>query len=742
MPPQYSVDGFSYILQTCRFNRDSGCALPLLTYTFEYGLQTHTILGSTLFSTVAELGCIQKVLLVCDPLVHPHQILWCSLVQELVQQDHPHHALNCFREMQEKDDSFQPCAHTLVALLKACAKLKDLDAGMHIHQHVATFGLDDRNVFLGTALVDMYAKCGCLSKAREVFNKMSSCNVVTWTALIAGCIEQGDNNEALFYFEKMRHGGIIPDAGMFVCALKGCGGTGELRKGHNLCDEIIKRGLDSDIFVGNTLVDMYVRCGLLTDAQAVFDALLNRDLISWNALLSGYAQNGLHELALNGFEKMRADGISPNEITFVCVLKACGGLGARDNCREKHNEAVQMGFMDLELFIVSILIDVYSKCDSLAEAQKVLSSSRARDVVSWNAMIGGYIEHDFHEEALSCLEQMEIECISPDVCTYVYALKACGCVRKTLMDGILHADIVKRGLERDPMIGRPLIDMYAHLGSIEVAQNVFDSIPVRNVFIWDALIGGYMGVGDHKRVLSCSEQLEIEGIPVSYTTIICSMGSCARLGVAAGGRALHANLVKIGMEKELAAGYALADMYISCGLFMEVKAVFSRMSHRNVALWTALIAGYAQLGDSGKVFGLLNRMREDGHSPDLVTFLMVLNACSRAGLLDEGERYFMAISVEFFLVPTIEHFTCMVDLCGRSGDVIKAVFLLENMPYHPGLAMWNTMLWACRKWENVELAKSVFEEALQLNDRGIAAYISMSNIYSNCRNNDDAWSTV
>lgn len=634
--------------------------------------------------------------------------------------------------MQEIDVDFRPCARTFVALLKACTKLKDLDKGVHIHGQIASFELDGTNVFVGTALVDMYAKCGCLMKAREVFNELSVRNVITWTALISGCIEHGDYEEALCCFEGMQCEGNSPDAATFVCVLKGCGSLGELSKGHELNDEIIKRGLDCDNFVGNTLVDTYIRCSSHADAQAVFDRLLHRDLVSWNALLSGYAEGEPYELAFHGFKRMHTEGISPNEITFVCVLKACGNLGAIEKIREKHAEIVKMGLSESDVFISSALVDVYSKCGALVEARKVLSDSKNRDVVAWNAMIGGYVEHDFNEEALACLQQMQIEHISPDVCTFIYTLKACGCIGKTYTGCTLHSEIAKKGLEKDLVIGRTLVDMYAKFGSFANAQKILDNISVRNTFIWNALILGYMEHGNDKSVLFCVKQMQHEGIFPDYVTLICSLRSCARLGMADQGRKLHVDIAKKGLEKEHVLGSAIVDMYISCGLFIEAQEVFKELPHRNIVSWSGLIAGCAQLGESTNVFSIFDRMLGEGIEPDLITFLSVLNACSHAGLLDEGEGYFFTMSIKYGLIPNIEHFTCMVDLFGRSANIHKAVSIVNTMPYHPGIAMWNTVLWACQKWENVELGRQVFEEAVQLDERDIAAYVSMSNIYAKC----------
>ncbi|KAH6559078.1 hypothetical protein KP509_1Z028600 [Ceratopteris richardii] len=576
----------------------------------------------------------------------------------------------------------------------------------------------------------MYAKCGCLPKAREVFAKMNIRNVVTWTAMISGYSEQGEDEEALCCFEHMCSAGIVPDSGTFVCALKGCGGMHNSTKGYELNGEIIFRGLECENIVGNALIDLYVRCGLLIDAQAVFDAHSARDLISWNTLLTGYAEHGPHEQVLRSFERMHAEHISPSGITFVCALKASSNLEAKEECRQIHGEVVALGLFDSDIFLVSMLVDVYSKFGSLAEAYQVLVGSDSRDVVSWNAMIGGYVEHDLNEEALGCLKEMEAEGILADTCTYIYILKACSCIGKIYAGCIIHGEIVKRGLENNLLICHPLMNMYANFGYVETVQNLLDSVSIRNAFVWNSLLMAYTDLGDHRTVLLLVKRMEEEGTSPDFITLACSLGSCAWLGLASEGQVLHSVLVKQGKENEFVAINALANMYLSCGLLIEAQDSFKRLTCKNVVLWTALMAGYSQMGESGIVFSMFNRMRNEGHCPDSVSFLMVLNACGRAGLVDEGESYFISHNAELSIILAVEHFTCIVDLYSRCGNMDKAIVIIGNMPFHPGLAVWNVMLWASQGCENVELAKVAFQEAVQLDDGDIAAYVSMSNIYA------------
>ena len=188
----------------------------------------------------------------------------------------------------------------------------------------------------------------------------------------------------------------------------------------------------------------------------------------------------------------------------------------------------------------------------------------------------------------------------------------------------------------------------------------------------------------------------------------------------------HHYVTKKGLiEVDLVLGNALADMYGKCGLIREAHGVFDKLRARDVVTWTSLITGYAQIGDNETVFHLFERMRRECEPPNLMTFVGVLTACSHCGLVDKGEGYFEAISY-----PSTEHYSCLLDILGRAGQLDKAVAVINKMPFHPTLMVWHAVFGACKKWGNLELARDVFEFVMQLDGKDAASFVSMSNIYA------------
>ena len=221
---------------------------------------------------------------------------------------------------------------SIVASLNVCSKQKDLRKGIQIHDHILKKGFLQKDIYIGSALVSLYAKCGSLKKAHEVFNELHVRDVISWNALIGGYAQHGYGEEALDCFELMKNRcRIIPDACTFICVLKACGTIGASTKGRDVFTEIAMNELQKkDIMVATALIDMYAKCGALVEAQIAFDQLLTRDLISWNALITGYSQLGRDDLVLKSLDKMVEEGIKPNSTSFLILLKTCCYLGLVD----------------------------------------------------------------------------------------------------------------------------------------------------------------------------------------------------------------------------------------------------------------------------------------------------------------------------------------------------------------------------------------------------------------------------
>ncbi|KAI5060788.1 hypothetical protein GOP47_0025208 [Adiantum capillus-veneris] len=524
----------------------------------------------------------------------------------------------------------------LIAMLRACGKCKDLQQGIRLHDEIL------KRHFLrrcSDALATMYAKCGALSKAKELLYKHHSKDLYSWTDLIAGYARQGLYHDALECFRQMQYEGLSPDAVTFACILKACGNLKASNMGKRIHDEIARQGLlGTDMVLASALVDMYAKCGALASAQQVLEELPFRNVVSWSALIAGYAQEGQGEQALHCFEQMQCEGFSPDEVTFACVLKACGTIEDVDKGKQIHEEIAKQGFLDTNIVLGSALVDMYAKCGALAKAQQVLEEMPSRNVVSWSALIAGYAQQGLGKEALNCFDQMKREGLSPNAVTYSSVLKACGSIQ-----------------------------------DIDRGEQIYDQI--------------------------------------------------ARQGL---------------LGNNIVLGTAVVDMYVKCGALAKAQKVLEELPSRDAVSWSALITGFCHQGQGEQALTCFKQMLSEGLSPDAVTFSCILNTCSHLGLLEDAHMYFMAMNTKYGVKPSIEHYTCMVDLFGRAGHLDKAARVIQEMPFYDHVAVLSTLMGACRKWGDVNVGRWAFEQAVNVDKRDGSTYVIMADIYAAAGMQEDA----
>jgi pentatricopeptide repeat protein len=524
--------------------------------------------------------------------------------------------------------------------------------------------------------------------------------------------------------------------------LKACASLGFLRKGKEIHDEITSRKLlEKDIVLGNAAVDMYAKCGMLDKAQELLEELPVRDIVSWNAIISGYADQGQGCKALNCFDQMQAEGLSPGVVTFIATLKACGSVGAVDKGIKLHDEILQKRLLEKNVVLGNALVDMYAKCGALGKAQKVLEGIHIRNVVSWNALIAGHVLQGNNHKALDCFRWMQSEGLVPDTVTFICILKACGSTGAIDLGKHIHNDLVRRGLlGRDIVLGNALVDMYAKCGLLAKAQELLEELPIHDVVSWNVLIAGYANQGQCHEVLQCFEQMQSEGLSPDVVTFICILKVCGTVGAIDQGKQIHETISTRGLlKKDMVLGNALVDMYAKCGLLAKAQEVLeNELPQQNVVSWSSLITGYAQQGQGHEAMNHFKKMQIKGLSPDEITFLCVLSACSNSGLSDEAESLFAHMTKTYGLTPRIQHHIWMILVLGYGGYFDKAVSVIKVMPRTDCPALWLALLGACRKWGNVMFGALAFDHITQLDSACATAYVLMGNIFASAGMQEDA----
>ncbi|KAI5081310.1 hypothetical protein GOP47_0004493 [Adiantum capillus-veneris] len=603
----------------------------------------------------------------------------------------------------------------LLSLIYACSKNKDLVGGTRLHAELQKRGLAGKNY--SDALITMYAKCGEIQRAQTLLDMHNSSRIIPWTALIEGYARQGKGQNAFNCFQQMQYEGICADAVTYASLLKACGAIRAIDKGRQIHDEVSRRGLlEHDLVLGGALVDMYVKCGALTQAQIVLESLPSLNVILWSALIAGYAEKGQGKEALECYKLMQRDNIPPNAVTYACILKACAVMGDNVKGKEIHDEISRLGLLERDSILGGALVDMYVKCGALPQAQSVLEKLPSANAILWSALIAGYAQTGQGQEALDCFGKMQHKGIHPDAVTYASIVRACAVIGDINRGKQVHEEILREGLLEDNIVlGGALVHFYAKCGVLLQARSILEKLPSRNAILWSALIVGYAQCGQGEQALECFDRMLGESITPDPVTYLCILNVCATLGAIDKGKQIHDEVSRQGLlEHDLVLGNALVDMYAKCGDLQQAQNVLEKLPSRDVVSWNSLIAGYARKGQGEQAFESIGQMQHEDILPDVVTFICLLHLCSRQGLVEKGQDLFDNMGTMHNVWPNMACFKCMVHFLGRCGHLIKAVEVIRQMRCSANPTIWLCLLVGCQKWADVNVGIWALQQAREL----------------------------
>lgn len=622
-------------------------------------------------------------------------------------------------------------------VLKQCILQNDVVLGERVHHLLLGFGYAG-DMFLANQLLRMYASQGRLREAMDVFTKVVEPGTFMWSNIIAAYAKHGQAMRAIQLYHQMCITTVKPDGHVFVAALQACAAAGDLDSGKQVHSDVLNSGVPPDLFVCSCLVDMYAKCGSLEDARSVFNQLDTRDVVIWNSMLSGYVKQGRGHEALALYEQMDVEGVvPPNPVTFACLLKACAEIGALRQGEQLHAQIAERGLVAHSL-LGTCLVDMYAKLGKVEDARRVFDSLVTKNVVTWTAMITGYADNERCREALFLYDEMELDgMIVADPVTFACLLNTCAKVGALQKGKQLHSRISERGFESDTVVGTSLVAMYAKCGQLEDARNIFDNMLSRNVITWTAMMTGYVVQQQGQESLSLYEEMEREGVIVADPVMFaCLLKACASSGALQQGIQLHARIVQIGLDSDMAVGNSLVDMYAKCGRLHDACRVFAVLPAKDVVTWTMLINGFGRSNQAHKAIQCFHDMGQTGVDPNSTTFLCLLVACSHEGLVNEGKQLFKAMVEEHNIQPTIEHYTCMVDLLGRAGYLHEAEKMLAS--FDGDDIGYMSLLGACRSHCDVDMGMRCFQYLVRSDCQNAGAYVLMGNIYADA----GRWSDV
>ncbi|KAK6265900.1 hypothetical protein QUC31_016737 [Theobroma cacao] len=613
----------------------------------------------------------------------------------------------------------------LISSLKSAATHFSISQGQKTHCLVIKSGFNS-NVFIQNTLLSMYTKCGSIDEserlftscpkldpisynimisgfvkagrfndARSLFDEMPKKGCVSYTTMIMGFASKGFWGEALGIFKEMRNVGILPNEVTLASLISACSGFGGIficRMLHGLAVKVL---LDKFVIVSTNLLHMYCVCGNLRDGMELFNKMPERNVVSWNVMLNGYAKAGEVELARELFERiprkekdvvswgtmvdacvqvdrlsealimfcaMLCEGVEASDVMIVDLVSACARVGAIQAGLQLHGRIVKAGF-DCYNFVQATIIHFYAACGKVDLAYLQFEVGIKDHLASRNALIGAFIRN----------------------------------------------------------------------GMIEQARQLFSEMPERDVSSWSSIIAGYAQSEQPNVALQLFHEMVASGMQPNQITMVSVFSAIASLGILNEGRLAHEYVHNNSIPLNDILSAAIIDMYAKCGSISAALEVFYQIRDKTstVSPWNAIIYGLAMHGHANLSLEIYSDLERRHHiKQNSITFIGVLTACCHAGLVELGETYFKSMKSAYNIDPGIKHYGCMVDLLGRAGRLEEAEKMIRSMPVKADVVIWGTLLAACRTHGNVDIGEKAAENLARLEPSHGGGKVLLSNLYA------------
>ncbi|KAK9127898.1 hypothetical protein Syun_016695 [Stephania yunnanensis] len=531
-----------------------------------------------------------------------------SSLKALASQGDLANAFKAFTLLQHKQAS---STNSISILLSTCTSLKSPSQGRQIHAHTFVSGLH-HHPFLVPKLVAFYATLGQLHNAHSIAK-----------------------SSTLFHPMALPWN-ILPDRFTYSSVLKACGEERDVRRGKDVHRRVgDSNGMEWSLFVSNALVAMYAKCGEIGIARQVFDEMPERDVVSWNSIILGYASKGMwdeafelfdrmaiggvevnvvtwntiaggclkvgdHKRALEFVSKMRRLGTSMDPVTLVIGLGACSRNGLLKLGKQIHGSVVRSHYSGVET-LTNALITMYSRCKQYRHSYVIFQLAECKSIVTWNSVIAGYANSDRSEEAFSFFREMLASDVEPNYVTLASILPLCARMADLQHGKELHCYITRRGgYEEYLLLWNSLMDMYAKSGKVSLAQKMFDSMRKKDQVTYTSLIAGYGMRGDGRAALEIFEEMKSRRIKPDHITMVAVLFSCSHSGMVPEGEMLFQNMINVYKINPQIEHYAcMVDLFGRAGLLRKAVDIIKRMHCRpNSAIWATLLGACRIHGDT------------------------------------------------------------------------------------------------------------------------------------------------
>ncbi|KAD3337720.1 hypothetical protein E3N88_33240 [Mikania micrantha] len=412
------------------------------------------------------------------------------------------------------------------------------------------------------------------------------------------------------------------------------------------------------------------------------------------------------------------------------LLQTCNTL---INLTQIHAQILKLGLQNNPL-VLTKFTQTSSDLNAIDYASFILfpadNKTHLYDTFLYNTVIRAYAQTNQSKiTAVDMYKNMVRNEVMPNKFTYPFVLKACAGVGRLNLGESVHGIVVKFGFVGDIHVLNTMVHMYCCCGNVENAREVFDEMPKCDSVSWSAMIGGYARMGMSTSAVELFREMQIARVRPDEVTMVSVLSACSDLGALDMGKWIENYIEREKITKGIELCNALIDMFAKCGDVDNAMRLFQSLDGKTIVSWTSVIVGMAMHGRGMEAASLFEKMIVSGVAPDDVTFMGLLSACSHAGLVNEGLKYFDLMTAQFHVRPKIEHYGCIVDLFSRAGLVKEALEFVNKMPIDPNPIIWRTLTAACRLHGELSLGETLTKQLIENEPFDESNYVLLSNIY-------------
>ncbi|KAL8145251.1 pentatricopeptide repeat-containing protein At4g30700 isoform X2 [Apium graveolens] len=551
-------------------------------------LHNDLIIVTKLTQKLCDFNAVLKASLLCSTLKKPDLFMYNVLIKGFCDNKLPQKCVSLYLDVRRKG-GLRPDEYTYAFTVSASSQFSCEKVGILIHGQGIVDGVV-RDLFVGSCLVGMYLNFGNVGYACKVFDGIPDPDTVLWNTMISGLVRKGFLEEGIRVFGDMVRKGSLVDSTTLSVVLSGAAELQELGVGMMVQGLSIKNGLDCHDYVVTGLISLYAKCREMLPVKLLFDQIEQPDLVSYNAMISGFCSNGEIASAVSLFSGLVLSGEKVNSSTIVGLIPVYHPFGHLDLTWSIHGFSYKCGLVT-NSSVSTALNTVYTRLNEIECARKLFDESPVKSLESWNAMISGYAQNGITDMAISLFREMQSLGISPNPVTFTSILSACAQHGALSLGKWVHELINKENFESNIYVSTALADMYAKCGSLEDAQRVIDMMPSKNAVTWNAMISAYGLHGHGYKALKLFREMVASGATPTGVTFLSVLYACSHAGLVSDGEEIFHEMVHDHGFEPLAEHYAcMVDLLGRAGKLEKALEFIKTMPYdAGAPVWGALL---------------------------------------------------------------------------------------------------------------------------------------------------------